>query len=148
MFSFVKILSRRQTVIITKNIWSEWDSFFNRVFEIRGENEMPDVSKTEIGRRFFLVHREKRVEQAIKKIKYGVGPEWKLLTTDEIQTLGHLLQCTWHVIDQKVWDTIPFAKMTKTDVDRILGYGEGVCPGNNPSQDSVEEIKKILMAVS
>jgi hypothetical protein len=107
-----------------------------------------DVSQKEIGRRMFHVHREKRVEQAIKKMKAGIGPEWKLFSTDEIEILSHLLQCTWNVIDQKVWDTIPFAKMTKNDIDRILCYGEGVCPGNNPERADVEEIKIILLALS
>ena len=106
---------------------------------------MPDVSKTEIGRRLFHVHREKRVELAIDKMKSGMGPEWKLLSPDEIRILGHLLQCTWNVIDQKIWDAIPFSKMTKNDIDRILCYGEGVCPGNNPDRDAVEEIKNILL---
>jgi len=32
----------------------------------RGE-EMPDVSQTEVGKRLYHVHREKRVEGAIKK---------------------------------------------------------------------------------
>jgi hypothetical protein len=109
---------------------------------------MPDVSKTEVGRRLFHVHREKRVEHAIKKMKTGVGPEWKQLTPDEIQILGHLLQCTWNVIDQKVWESIPFSKMTKADIDRILCYGDGVCPGTNPERVAVEEIKGILLAVS
>jgi len=108
---------------------------------------MPDVSKTEVGRRLFHVHREKRVEQAIKKMKFGLGPEWRMLTPDEIRILGHLLQCTWNVIDQKVWETIPFARVTKSDIDRILICGEGVCPGNNPSQTAVEEIKNILLTV-
>jgi hypothetical protein len=108
---------------------------------------MPDVSQTEVGRRLYHVHREKRVERAIKKIKDGMGPEWKSFTQDEIQLLGHLLQCTWNVIDQKVWDTISFGKLKKGNVQKILTYGEGVGPGNSPDKIVVEEIKKILLAL-
>ena len=109
---------------------------------------MPEVSKTEVGRRLFHVHREKRVEHVIKKIKHSIGPEWKTLTHDQILVLGHLLQCTWNVIDQSKWETIPFERMSKTDVDRILCFGDGVCPGNNPSRDAINEIKGILFAIS
>jgi len=108
---------------------------------------MPDVSQTEVGRRLYHVHREKKVESAIKKIQHGVGIEWRSFTQDEILHLGHLLQCTWNVIDQKIWDTISFGKMKKEDVQKILSFGEGVSPGKNPDKTAVEEIKKILLAL-
>jgi len=109
---------------------------------------MPEVSDKEIGRRLFHVHREKRVELAIKKMKTGIGPEWKTYSADQIGVLGHVLQCTWNAIDQKLWDTIPFDHMTKEDVDKILHLGEGVAPGNNPAPENVEKIKRILLAIA
>jgi hypothetical protein len=112
-----------------------------------GDIRMPDVSQAEVGRRLYHVHREKRVERAIKKIQQGMGPEWKSFTQDEIQVLGHLLQCTWNVIDQKVWDDIPFGNLKKGDVQKILSLGEGVGPDKGPDKTVVEEIKKILVAL-
>jgi len=108
---------------------------------------MPDVSQTEVGRRLYHVHREKKVEHAIKKVQHGIGPEWRSFTQDEIQLLGHLLQCTWNIIDQKIWGTISFEKMKKEDVVKILSYGEGVGPNKSPDKTVVEEIKKILLAL-
>ena len=108
---------------------------------------MPDVSQTEVGRRLYHVHREKRVERAIKKVKQGIGPEWRSFTQDEILHLGYLLQCTWNVIDQKIWDTISFGKMKKEDVQKILSFGEDVGPNKSPDKTVVEKIKKILLAI-
>ncbi|MDD1700095.1 MAG: hypothetical protein LUQ04_04795 [Methanoregula sp.] len=108
---------------------------------------MPDVSQKEVGRRMYHVHREKRVEEAIKKIKHGVGTEWISFTRDNIDLLGHLLQCTWNVIDQKTWENLPFSSMTKNDVMKILSFGEGVGPKMNPDQTAVAEIKKILLSL-
>ena len=109
------------------------------------DDEMPDISQTEVGRRLYHVHREKMVENAIKKIQRGLGSDWRGYSERDIHLLGHLLQCTWNVVDQKVWDAIPFASMTKQDVQTILSYGEGVRPGRNPSPHVVGEIKKILL---
>jgi hypothetical protein len=108
---------------------------------------MPDVSQKEVGRRLYHVHREKRVEEAIKKIKYGVGTDWSSFIREEIDLLGHLLQCTWNVIDQKIWDDLPFGSMTKNDVMKILSYGEGVGQGKNPEPAAVAEIKKFLLSL-
>jgi hypothetical protein len=114
----------------------------------KGGDEMPDVSQTEVGRRLYHVHREKRVERAIKKIKQSVGPGWMSFTQDQIRLLGHLLECTWNVIDQKIWDELPFERMKKEEVLRILSFGEGVELGKNPDKSVVEEIKKILLALT
>jgi hypothetical protein len=108
---------------------------------------MPDVSQAEIGRRMYHVHREKRVEQAIRQVQQGIGPEWRLLKEDEILILGHVLQCTWNTIDQKQWDAIPFGRMGIGTVRKILSWGEGVSPGHNPSPETVAEIKKILLSL-
>jgi hypothetical protein len=108
---------------------------------------MPDATQKEVGRRLYHVHREKRVEEAIKKIKHGVGTDWSQFNVEDIDLLGHLLQCTWNVIDQKTWDSIPFARMTAQQVQKILSYGEGVGPGKNPEPASVDEIKKILLTL-
>jgi hypothetical protein len=107
---------------------------------------MPDVSQKEVGRRLYHVHREKRVEEAIKKIRHGVGADWSSFTLEDIDLLGHLLQCTWNTIDQKIWESLLFSNMTKNDVRKILSFGEGVSPGKNPSTEAVMEIKKILLS--
>lgn len=108
---------------------------------------MPDVTQAEVGRRLYHVHREKRVEYAIKQIQQNLGPAWRSLEEEEIQVLGHVLQCTGNTIDQKKWDAIPFGTMSTDTVRKILSYGEGVRPGHNPSPEAVAEIKKILLSL-
>jgi hypothetical protein len=112
----------------------------------RGET-MPDVTQAEIGRRMYHVHREKRVEQTIKLMQQGIGPDWRSLSEDEIHLLSHLLQCTWNRIDQKEWDKIPFGKVRMDMIRKILSYSEGIGPGHNPPPEAVAEIKKLLLAL-
>jgi hypothetical protein len=114
---------------------------------MREGETMPDVTQAEVGRRLYHVHREKRVEEAIKLIQQGVGTGWRSLKEDEILLLGHLLQCTWNTIDQKKWDGIPFGTICMETVRKILAYGEGVSPGHNPAPEAVAEIKKILLSL-
>jgi len=109
---------------------------------------MPDVSQAEVGRRLYHVHREKRIEQAMKLMQQGTEADWKLLSEADIHLLSHLLQCTWNTIDQGVWDKIAFMNITMKDVRKILSYGEGVTPGHNPEPGQVDEIRKILLAIS
>jgi hypothetical protein len=114
---------------------------------VREGKKMPDVTQAEVGRRLYHVHREKRVEQAMKQIQQNVGPAWRLLRGDEILTLGHLLQCAWNTIDQKKWEAIPFGTMSMDTARKILSHGDGVSPGHNPAPETVAEIKKILLSL-
>jgi ribosomal protein L31E len=109
---------------------------------------MPDVTQAEIGRRMYHVHREKKVEHAVKMLQQGLGQEWRSLKEEEILVLGHVLQCTWNTIDQKVWDRIPFGTMGMETVRKILSYGDGVSPGHNPAPEAVGEIRKILLSIT
>lgn len=109
---------------------------------------MPDISQAEIGRRMYHVHREKRVEQAIRMMQQAIGTEWRSFTGDEARILGHLLQCTWNTIDQKSWDAIPFGKATAATVRGILSHGTDVKPGRNPSPEAVAEIRNILLSLA
>jgi hypothetical protein len=131
-----------------KNIGRERDDPSSCYGKQRKVHKMPDVTQAEVGRRLYHIQREKRIENAIKKIQHGVGPAWKSYSQDDIRVLGHVLQCTWNTIDQKVWESIPFAHMTKDDVDRILSFGKDVRPGKNPEPAMIEEIQKILLALS
>lgn len=106
---------------------------------------MPDVTQAEIGRRLYHVHREKTVEGSLKLMQQGIGAEWRSISEADRELLLHLLQCTWNTIDQKVWDRIPFARLTMADTREILSHGEGVMPGKNPAPEAVAEIRKILL---
>jgi hypothetical protein len=95
----------------------------------------------------YHIHREKRVERAIKLMQQGTGPNWRSFSNDEIHRLLHLLQCTWNTIDEKTWDAIPFSRISSDRIREILSHGEGVRPGHNPAPEAVAEIRKILMSL-
>jgi len=109
---------------------------------------MPEATQAEVGRRLYHVHREKRVEQAIKLMQQGTGTEWKTFSEEEVRVLSHLLQCTWNVIDQDRWEKIPFGGITTGQVRHILSYSKGVGPGHNPSPESVDAIRTILLGLT
>jgi len=44
---------------------------------------MPDVSRTEIGRRLFSLQKEKSIEQALEKIRKNLGEEMEGLLSEE-----------------------------------------------------------------
>lgn len=103
---------------------------------------MPDVTQAEVGRRLYHVHREKTVERAMKLMQHGIGAEWKSLSEADINLLSHLLQCTWNIIDQGIWDKIPFAGVKMGDLQQILCTGRGSGRDGTRNRNPLTRLKK------
>ncbi len=108
---------------------------------------MPDVTKTEIGRRMYQLHKEKGVEKIIEKMRHNVGPDWKSFSGDEIRLLERLLSAAWANIEQSKWDKIQFSRVSKDDVRRILDVGKYTDLDKAPQHAVVGEVEKVLLAV-
>ena len=116
---------------------------------IRGEGEdgMPDVSRTEIGRRMFQLQKEKAVEQVIEKIRQNLGSEWKTLSTADVHLLERLLQAAWVNTDKVAWEKIRFNKCSKEDVQRILSVAGGIDLEKTSQHTVAEEVGKVLVTI-
>jgi hypothetical protein len=112
-----------------------------------GEYGMPDVSRTEIGRRMFQMHKEKMVEQAIEKIRLNIGSEWKSFSEKDVHLLERLLEAAWINIDKAAWEKIPFGKCSQEDVRRILSVGRDIDLEKTSQHEVAEELKKVLMTI-
>lgn len=112
-----------------------------------GGGWVPDVSQTEVGRRLYQVHREKRVEKAIKKLREHCGSHWKSLTEQEVRDLELLLAGVWTSLDEKTWESIPFANMAKDDVSGLLRLAKNTDFSKGMDKSVMDEAKKIILAV-
>jgi len=108
---------------------------------------MPDVSKTEIGRRMYLVHKEKNVDKVIEKIRENPGAEWKKLSEDEVHLLERLLAEVWITCKQREWEKIPFSRITRDDIKKILSTGKNLELDKVPPQSVAGSVGKILFSL-
>jgi len=108
---------------------------------------VPDISQTEIGRRLYHVHRDKRVEKAIKKLREHCGSHWKSLTEQEVRDLEYLLSGVWTSLDEKTWESIPFANMSKDDFSNLLRLAKGTNLSKGIDGAVLKEAKEIILAV-
>lgn len=106
---------------------------------------MPEVSKTEIGRRFFKLHKEKNVEKAIEKIRQGTGPEWSLFTHGDIEALKYILGEIWVYTDRDAWEKIAFTRFTGLDLREIIRIGKNALDNVISGQNAVQMGRAILL---
>ncbi len=108
---------------------------------------MPDVSRTEIGRRMFQLQKEKAVEQVIEKIRQNLGSEWKTFSTADVHLLERLLQAAWINMDKVAWEKIRFNMCSKGDVERILLVARGKDLEKTSQHAVAEEVGKVLVTI-
>ena len=108
---------------------------------------MPDVSRTEIGRRMFQLQKEKAVEKVIEKIRQNIGSEWKTLLTADVHLLERLLEAAWVNTDKAAWEKIRFATCSKEDVQRILSVARSIDLEKTSQHAVAEEVEKVLVTI-
>ncbi len=105
---------------------------------------MPEVSKTEIGRRFFKLQKEKNVEKAIEKIRQSMGSEWSLFTHGDIEALKYILGGCWVFIDRDAWEKISFTRLSGIDLRELIRLGREALDGVMTDQAAVQKATMIL----
>ena len=87
---------------------------------------MPEVSKTEIGRRFYKIQKEKEVEKAIEKIRQAQGSEWSLYSPGDIEAIKQVLGEVWVFLERDAWDTIAFTRLAGMDLRELIRIGKDI----------------------
>jgi hypothetical protein len=110
-----------------------------------GGNGMPEVSRTEIGRRYFKLQKEKSVEQAIAKIRQSMGSDWSHYTFGDIEALKHILGESWVFIEREAWEKIAFTRLSGIELRELIAIGKNVLDNSINEQTAVEKSTAILM---
>jgi hypothetical protein len=108
---------------------------------------MPDITRTDIGRRMYQLHKEKNVEHLIEMIRQHLGADWKSYSDEDIRLLERLLGDAWVGFDKGHWEKIPFGRMTKDDVNHLLAVGKYMDMDKTPKTQIMDDVKSVLAAV-
>jgi hypothetical protein len=108
---------------------------------------MPDITKTDIGRRMYQLHKEKNVERIIEMMRQNLGADWKSFSDQDIHMLERLIGDAWVGFDKNLWEKIPFARMTKDDVSHLLAVGKFMDMDKTPRTQVMEDVRNVLLAV-
>ena len=106
---------------------------------------MPEVSKTEIGRRFFKMQRKKQVEKAIGKIRQAHGSEWSLYSSSDIEALKQILGEAWVFIERDAWDSVAFTRLSGMDLRELIRIGKEVRDALISGKTGAEKSMPVLM---
>ena len=108
---------------------------------------MSDITKTDIGRRMYQLHKGKNVEHIIEMMRQNMGADWKSYTDEDIHLLERLIGDAWVGFDKTLWEGIPFGRMTREDINKLLDIGKFMDLDKTPKTQIMENVKSVLLAV-
>lgn len=106
---------------------------------------MPDISRTEIGRRMFSLQKEKNVELVIEKIRKHMGPDWSRLSQEDLHVLKYMIGEVWVYKDREFWESVPYSKITMVALLDIISLGRKSRSEEIDTRKAVEEVTAILL---
>jgi hypothetical protein len=105
---------------------------------------MSGTTEDNLGRRLFQVQKEKAVEDALEKIRRGMGPEWSLIPVSDSEILKDILGEMWISIDRHRWSTYSFSKLSKEDINSLITLGKKMNIRNALSDEKIKKLDSIL----
>ena len=101
-----------------------------------------------LGRRRFLLHRDKAVEQALERIRRAPDSRWETLSPGERAGLKAVLTEIWENCERVRWQQYCFSTLNKSDILRLIALGEEMRARHRPISDAGGEIEAILLSCS
>jgi hypothetical protein len=129
---FLKLSGLRENII---NQYGDNSHKLEHMYETKDDN---------LGRRLFLIQKEKAVEDAFEKIRRTMGPEWNTFSSGDWDILKNILGEVWTSIDRHRWGTYSFSKLSKSDIDSIITIGKEVYAKPPLTNDMLKLLDNIL----
>lgn len=107
---------------------------------------MSHSTEDNLGRRRFLLHRDKAVEHALERIRRSPDAEWETLSPEERAGLKAALTEIWDNCGRDRWEQYCFSTLSKLDILALIALVGDMRGRHDQSCPSKKEIEAILLA--
>lgn len=107
---------------------------------------MESSTEDNLGRRRFLLHRDKAVEHALERIRRAPDSGWVSLSPYERAGLKAVLAEIWENCERGRWEQYCFSTLSKTDILRLVAIGDDMRAQHRQMSDVRTEVEAILLS--
>ena len=107
---------------------------------------MSPSTEDNLGRRRFLLYRDKAVEYALERIRHSPGAEWEKLSPDERAGLKEALTGIWENCERERWKQFSFSIVTRSDIQALITLGNDINTRHNLTDETQAAVEAILLS--
>jgi hypothetical protein len=109
---------------------------------------MSRSTEDNLGRRRFLLQRDKAVEHALERIRHAPHAGWDMLSQDELADLRSALTEIWENCGHERWQQYCFSTLTNSDILKLISLVKDMRERHLHACDGQETIEAILLSCS
>jgi hypothetical protein len=109
---------------------------------------MSSSTEDNLGRRRFLLHRDKAVEHALERIRHAEGSEWETLSAEQRTKLRNFLTELWIDTTRERWDQYCFSTLTKPHILQLIALWDDWGLRHHLSDESRKFLDEIFLSCS
>jgi hypothetical protein len=103
-----------------------------------------NVNDESLGIRLHEVNRQRAVERAVERMRYGLKADWDYLTLDDVANLRWLLGELWSTRNREEWEALHFSKLAFGQVRRLVGVGDRLRRHHTNKMNALESAIEII----
>ena len=101
-----------------------------------------------LGRRRYLLERDKAVEESLEKVRRAPDSRWEALTPEERTMLRAVITEVWETCERGRWKQFCFSTLTKTDILRLIALGDDIRTRHHLTDETRAAAESILLSCS
>lgn len=109
---------------------------------------MSPATEDNLGRRRYLIERDKAVEEALEKVRRAPSSGWESLSADDRTLLRTLITEIWETCERGRWKQFCFSTLDKADIARLITLAEDVRTRHHLDEETRIAAETILLACS
>lgn len=102
------------------------------------------VTDESLGIRLHEVNRQRAVDRAIERMRYGLKADWHYLTLDDIANVRWLLGELWSTRDRAEWEQLHFSKLTMEQARQLVSVGDRLHRHRTNRVNALESAMEII----
>ena len=107
---------------------------------------MSRSTEENLGRRRFLIHRDKAIEHALERIRRAPASEWEMLSSEERAGLRAALTEIWENVERERWQQYSFSIVTRSDILALIILGNTIKVRHCLNDETRAGIESILLS--
>lgn len=109
---------------------------------------MSPSTEDNLGRRRYLLERDKAVEESLEKVRRAPDSRWETFTPEERTMLRSVITEVWESCERGRWKQFCFSTLNKADILRLITLGDDIRTRHHLTDGTRAAAEAILLSCS
>ncbi|MCX8007748.1 MAG: hypothetical protein N3B11_06505 [Coriobacteriia bacterium] len=97
-----------------------------------------------LGRRRYLVNKQRAVERSLERWRRGLQADWLLLSRDDVANLAFIAGELWASLTREEWDAVHFSKLGLRETRLIAAHADRLRRHGTGREETLEAVMRLI----